>query len=166
MRLLRMLVISDAQHDAADDVGVDRAGELHAPAGPGADALADLGDGAVLERDRARHLDGQQAVVLLPETIELPAHAEDDRHAVVLDQELEEVGEERVGVAEHPGEAVALFLGREVGGEEEELQIARGVDCVGHLGELVAHLIEAARVEGRFEQCARVDGGDLFHRCG
>ena len=75
---------------------------------PAAGALADrpaeaLGRGLV-ELDRARDLDRQHAVLLVPQPLELVADAEDHRHPVVLDQQVEEVQQALVGVRQQPVE--------------------------------------------------------------
>ena len=68
-----------------------------------------------------------------PQLVEPAPDAEDHRHPVVLDQQLEEVDEDRVGVGDRAIEPVLLLGGREVGREEEHLQLAGLVERVGEL---------------------------------
>ena len=107
--------------------------------------------------------DRQQLVLLLPQRVELAPDAEDDRHAVVLDQQLEEVDEDRVGVGDRAVEPVLLLRGREVGREEEHLQLAVVVERVGELAELLADVSSLSCSLRDLEQRAGVDRGDLLH---
>ena len=118
-------LVADAQDDTAEDLGVDAGGELDLLAGLLADAIADALDGRLVELDRRRDLDRQDLVLALPHRIELAADAEQDGHAVLLDEELEEVHDGLVRVLDDACEAVLLLLRGEVGREEEHLT-ARG----------------------------------------
>jgi hypothetical protein len=102
--------------------------------------------------------------VVLPALVELAPDAVDQRHAVLLDQEVEEVGQQRVGAAEHARQPVLLLVRREVGREEEHLKVAVGVERVRELGELLVEYVEALVADAHLEQRLRVDGRDLFHR--
>ncbi len=92
------------------------------------------------------------------------ANAEDHRHAVVFDQQLEEVQERLVGAVEQPPEAVLLLLRGEVGSEEEQRELAVLRQRVGELPELLAQDVELALLERDLEQRARVDAGELVHQ--
>jgi hypothetical protein len=83
---------------------------------------------------------------------------------VVLDQDLEEVDEDRVGVGDRAVQPVLLLDRREVGREEEHLQLAGLVERVGELAELVPDEIELVVLGRDLEQRAGVDRGDLLHR--
>src|SRR5919202_7019148 len=155
--------VADPQHDAAEHVGVDDGGELHLAPGLAADLLADARRHRLVELDRARDLDREELVALLPHPVELAADAEQRRHAVILDQQREEVLHGLVGAVERRREAVLLLLGREVRREEERLQVAALAQGVGELADLVADDVELVLVLGDLEQRARVDLGDLFH---
>jgi hypothetical protein len=61
---------------------------------------------------------------------------------VLLDEELEEVDDRLVGPVEQLREAVLLLLGREVGREEEDRELAVVVQRVGDLAELLADLVD------------------------
>src|SRR3954462_9242080 len=74
--------------DATEDVGIDRARQLHAAAGLAPDLLPDPRGDRLVEGHGARDLDGQEAVLLLPHPVELAADPEDDRHPVVLHQQF------------------------------------------------------------------------------
>ena len=120
-------------------------------------------DGLLVELDRGGHVHRQELVALLPQPVVLAPDAEDRRHAVVLQQQLEEVEEDRLGTVDRPPQAVHLLLGGEVRREEEDLEPAVAVERVGELAELLAHLVELVLVVRRLEQRAGVDGGDLLH---
>jgi hypothetical protein len=93
----------------------------------------------------------------------LAADAEDHRHAVVLDEQLEEVPHGGVGVDHGLAQALLLLLGREVRREEEGLQLAAVVQRVGELADLVAHVVQLVVLGGDLVQRPRVDLGDLLH---
>ena len=88
--------------------------------------------------------------------------AEDDRHAVVLDQQLEEVHERRVRVHERALEPLLLLLGREVGREEEDRSSRFCSSASANCAELLLDRVELAVLLGDLEQRARVDLCDLL----
>ena len=90
-----------------------------------------------VELDGAGDGDVDAAVLVLPELVELAADAEDLRHPVLLDQQLEEVDELRLGAGDRPLQPLHLLGRGEVGAEEEDLQLAVAVDRVGELAELL-----------------------------
>ena len=124
--------------------------------------LADARDGLLVERDRARDLDREQLVLLLPQLLEPGADPEDHRHPVALDQRLEEVHERRLGALDRAVQRVLLLIAGEVGGEEELRQVAALVQRVGELPELLVDRVEDVMVLRDLEQRARVDLGDLL----
>jgi len=73
----------------------------------------------------------QQLVLLFPQRVVVRADAEEDRHAVLLDQQLEEVQDHRVGVRHDALEAVLLLL-------------RRGAPRVGRLDEAADRLLGLA----------------------
>src|SRR4029077_12405387 len=84
-------------HDQpAEDVGVHPALELNRltglPLDLRADPLGDLG----IELNGAGHGDSEALVLLVPERVELLPDPEQDRHAVLLQQEVEEVEQLRL----------------------------------------------------------------------
>jgi hypothetical protein len=81
---------------------------------------------------------------------------------VALDECLEEVHEARLRVLDPTPQTLLLLLGREIRREEEDRQVAVGVQRFGELAELLADLVEDAALLGDFEQRARIDPGDLF----
>src|SRR3954447_4625429 len=146
--------VPHAEHDAAQDVGVDRARQLDVLARLLADPLAELvGDGRV-ERDRAGDLDGQQAVLPVPQHLELLACSEQHRHAVIFDQHVQEVDEDRVGVHERTIEPPLLLVGREVRREEEDRELAILLDRLREGGELLLDQVELLVLLGDLEQRA------------
>src|SRR3954451_21558518 len=116
-------LVADADDDAAEDVGVDLRGELDLAAGLVGDPVADLADRALVELDRRGDRDRQQLVLVLPERVVGAPDPEDHRHAVILDQQLEEVDEDLVGPVERLVQPLRLLLGGEVRGEEEDLEV-------------------------------------------
>src|SRR3954447_21956398 len=155
--------VADADDDAAEDVRIDLGREVDLAAGLLGDLVADLADGLLVELDRGGHSHGQELVLLLPQPVVPAPDAEDDRHPVVLDQQLEEVDERRVGAGDRAVQPVLLLGRREVGREEEHLQLARLVERVGELAELLAHQVDLVLLLRDLEQRAGVDGGDLLH---
>src|SRR3954464_2466929 len=157
-------LVADAHDDAAEDVGLDRRRQLHLAAGLLGDLVADVLDDLLVELDGGGDLDRQQLVVVLPQGVVGAPGAQQRGHPVLLDQQLEEVDEDRLGVRDRLVQALGLLLGREVGREEEDLQVAILGERVGDLAQLLTHLVELAGVLGDLEQRARVDLGDLLHR--
>src|SRR5215210_1430359 len=155
--------VADPDDDAAEDVGVDLRREVDLAIGLLGDPVADLLDRRLRQLDGGGDGDGQEPVLVLPQLVELRAHAEQHRHAVLLDQQLEEVDGRLVGAGDRLVETLALLAGVEVRGEQEHLQLARAVQCISELAELVAHLVELALLLGDLEQGAGVDRGDLLH---
>src|SRR4051794_28445536 len=156
-------LVADADDDAAQQVGVDVGGELDLSAGLFGDPVADLADGGLVELDCRRDGDREEPVLLLPQPVVGTADAEDHRHAVVLDQELEEVDEDVVGTADRLVQPFLLLLAGEVGREEEDLEVVGGPQRVGEVAELLLDLVELALLAGHLEQRPGVDLGDLLH---
>ena len=96
--------------------------------------------------------------------LELLAGAEDHGHAVVFDQQLQEVQEGLVGAFQDPRQRVLLLGGGEIGREEEHRQLAVLIERVGELAELLAQLIQLALVARDLEQRAGVYLGELLHQ--
>src|SRR5215217_195750 len=157
-------LVADAQDDPAEDLGLDAGGELDLLAGLLADAVADALHGPLIELDRRGDLDRKDLVLALPHRVVLAADAEQDGHAVLLDEELEEVHDRLVRVHEDAGEAVPLLLRGEVGREEEHRQLAVLAERVGERAQLLADDVELVVLVGDLEQRTCVDLGDLFHR--
>ena len=118
-----------------------------------------------VELDRAGYLDGQQPVLLLPQPLELLADAEDHRHAVLLDQQLEEVDEQGVGSGEQRAERLPLLLRGEVGREEEDRR-ARGSASSASANWPSCSCSSSMRagVARDLEQRASVYAGELLHQ--
>ena len=125
-----------------------------------ADPLGDLR----IELDGAGHGDAEALVLLGPERVELAADPEEHRHPVLLQQQVEEVDQLRLGAGDRLREAVLLLGGREVGAEEEELHLAVLRECIGELAELLADRVELALLLGHPEEGLRIYAGDLLHR--
>src|SRR4051794_22963532 len=125
--------VADLQDDAAEDLVVDPARELDLLAGLAFDLFADPLHNRFVEVDGAGDGDVEAAVLLLPELVELAADTEDFRHPVLLDQQLEEIRQLRLGAGDRPSQTVLLVGGGEVGAEQEHLQFLITVDRVGKL---------------------------------
>jgi hypothetical protein len=82
---------------------------------------------------------------------------------VLLDQQLEEVQDHRVGAGHDALQSVLLLGRREIRREEEHLELARLVQRVRERAELLAHEVKLVLVGGDLEQRARIDRGDLLH---
>src|SRR5215211_122714 len=104
-------LVADADDDAADDVRLDLGRELDLAAGLLGDPVADVAHGALVELDRGRDLDRKQPVVALPKVVVVATDAEDRRHPVVLQQQLEEVEDDRLGPVDGAMQPVLLLLG-------------------------------------------------------
>src|ERR1019366_6724183 len=150
--------------DAAQDVRVHARGQRDLAPGALPDRPAEALGGLLVELDRARDLHRQQLVLLLPQALVLVADAEDHRHAVVFDEQGEEVQQDLISSLEHAAEGLLLLGGGEVGREEEHCQLAMLVQRIGELGELLAQLVELALLAGDLEQRACVDLGELLHQ--
>src|SRR4051794_17376292 len=120
-------LVADLQDDAAEDLGVDAAGQLDLLAGLALDLLAHLLDHRRLQRDRAGDGHVDAPVLLLPELVELAADAEDLRHPLLLDQQLEEVQQLGIDAGDGAFQPRHLLRRGEVGTEEEDLQLAVAV---------------------------------------
>src|SRR5215216_6678000 len=155
--------VADLDDDAAQDVRVHAGGDVDLAIGLLGDAVAELGDDLLVELHCGRDLHRQQLVLLLPQRVVVRADAEERRHAVLLDQQLEEVHDHRIRVRHHAVEPVLLLGRREVRREEEDLQVAGLAEGVGERAELVADQVQLVLVLGDLEQRARVDRCDLFH---
>src|SRR5919204_2574309 len=136
--------VPDSQHEAADDAVVDLALKLDRLPGLTLDLGAHPSNDLRIEVDSARQPHLQLPVLGCPQVVEAPADAEDDRHAVLLGEQLEEVDQLGLGSGDSPRDPVA-FLGRaEVGAEQEYLQVAALGYGVGELPELLADGVELA----------------------
>src|ERR671919_564552 len=156
--------VAHLDDDAAQDAGLHAGGQLDLATSLPGDLVSELLDDRLVELDGRGDLDREQLVLVLPQPVDVAADAEDHRHAVLLDQQLEEVQDHRVGARDGALQPVLLLLRGEVGREEEDLELARLVEGVGERAELVAHLVELVLVLGDLEQRTRVDHGDLFHQ--
>src|SRR4051794_35858504 len=113
--------VADLQDDAAEDLAVDATGEIDLLAGLTLDLRPDLLDNRRVELDRAGNRHVEPFVLLLPELLEAGAYTEDLGHALLLDQQLEEVEQLGIGAAERPVQAADLLRRGEVRAEEEDL---------------------------------------------
>src|SRR5215216_6139418 len=155
--------VADLDDDAAQDVRVHVRGDVDLAIGLLGDPVAELGDDLLVQLHGGRDLHRQQLVLLLPQRVVVRADAEERRHAVLLDQQLEEVHDHRIRVRHHAVEPVLLLGRREVRREEEDLQVAGLAEGVGERAELLADHVELVLLGRHLEQRARVDRGDLFH---
>src|SRR3954447_25934015 len=156
--------VADPHHQAAEDVGIDVRRQLDRAARLLPDAVADALDDLLVELHGRGDGDREELVLLVPERVELPPDAQQRRHPVVLDQQLEEVLHDRLGVRDRLVQPVLLLVRREVRREEEHLQVAVAVEGVGELADLLVDLVELVRVLRGLEERAGVDGGELLHR--
>src|SRR5512139_4109336 len=129
--------VAHLQLQAADDRGVDLALQLDRLPGLTLDLGADGLDHGAVELDGAGHGDAEALVLLRPELVEAPADREQGRHPVLLSEQLEEVDELGLGAVDRARDPVPLLRGREVGAEEEDLQVPVAVELVGNLAELL-----------------------------
>src|SRR5580765_3919743 len=151
------------EDDAADQVGVDRARRLDGPAGGLLDLLDDRASLVLGELERGGQLDGELPLLAGGEPLELLADLLDLPAAALLDQEPQEVAEERVGVA---GDRVD-------GGELRplvELRVAQDLRELRHLAlhldevaELLAHLCQLPSLLRGLEQRPCIGAMDHAH---
>jgi hypothetical protein len=155
--------LPDAQDDPAEDVGVDGGLELDLAAGLLADLAADALDRGRVELDGRGDLDRAGACSPRPRAGRTPAEAEDRRHAVLLDEQLEEVLHDGVGAVEQPSSPSFFSAVEKYGREEERLQLAVAVQGLRELAELLLDHVDLPAVLGDLEERAGVDAGDLLH---
>src|SRR3954471_2047165 len=155
--------VADAQHDAAENVGLDRRREVDLAVRLLGDAIPEVLDDLLVELDRRGHLHGQELVLLAPQLVVVAADAMDHGHPVLLEQQLEEVQEDRLRAVDRLVQALLLLLRREVRREEERGQRAVLVEGVDELGQLLADLVELVLVARDLEERSSVDLGDLLH---
>ena len=120
---------------------------------------------SVGQLDRRGDLHRKHLVLLLPERLEALADAEERGHAVLLDEQAEEVQDDRVGVRRRAVVSPSIFSSVEKYGEKKKTCRSRlSAIGVGDLAELLAHVVELVGLLGDLEQRAGVDLGDLLHR--
>jgi hypothetical protein len=156
--------VSHLQDDAAEDLLVDATGQLDLLAGLAPDLLADLAHHRRVQLDGAGHGHVDPPVLPLPQLLELAPDAEDLRHPVLLDQQLQEVDELGIGAADGALQPVALLGRGEIGAEEEDPKLAIGVQGVGELDQLVADRVELALIPGDLEERLGVYASGVRHR--
>src|SRR6202034_2480029 len=156
--------VSDPDDDAAENVRVHARSERDLAFGPLADRLAEILGGLLIELDRAGDLDRQNLVLLIPQPLILVTGAEDHGHAVVLDQQAEEVQERLVRPVQQTAERLDLLGAREVRREEEHRQLPVLVERIRELRELRAQLVELALLQSHSEQRAGIYLGQLLHQ--
>src|SRR3954453_18297949 len=157
-------LVAHTQHDAADDVRVDPAGQLDAPAGLVLNPVSDGPDERVVQLDCAGHLDREHLVLLAPELVERPSYTEGSREPVAFGQQLQEVEEALVASLDDLADRVLLLDRAEARREEEGLQVLVFAQRVRPGRELLLDLVQLAMFHGGLEQRARIDLGDLFHQ--
>ena len=116
------------------------------------DLLADFLDDRRVQLDGAGDGDVDTAVLLLPELVELAPDAEDLRHPVLVDEQLEEVDQLGLGARDRPLDPLLLLRRGEVGAEEEDLQLAVAVDGIGELAQLLLQRVQLAFVAAHLEE--------------
>src|SRR5680860_1206277 len=147
--------VAHLQDDAAEDLLVDPTGQI--------DLLADLPDHSRIELGRAGHGDVDLPPLPLPDHIELAADAEQLRHPPLLDQQLEEVDQLGLGAVERPAQPLDLLGRGEVRAEEEDLQLAPGVERRGELAQPLADRVELALRLGHVEEGFGVYASRVLH---
>ncbi len=156
-------LIPDAKDEAADDLGIDDGVQADLLARLRTDALTERIGGGRVERDRRGDLHGQHLLLLLDETVEDPPDAEERRGAVLLDQEPEEVPNDRIGTLNRAVETIELLLGGEVRREEEHLKLPVARERIGELAELLTDHRKVLMALGDLEERSRVDLSEGFH---
>src|ERR1700712_1834589 len=157
-------LVADLQDDAADDLGVDRGGQLDVASGLLADSVAEGAGRRRVERSGRGDQHRELAVFLIGKTVKQRAYAAECRHAVLLHEQLDEVAQHRIEPGEHLVELLVLLRGREVRREEERTQIVIRIERVGDLAELGAHDVHFVLVVRHSEQRAGVHVCDFLHR--
>src|SRR3954454_16531569 len=151
------------QDQPTQDVRVDPGGELDRGAGLLLDLRSDPLRDPGVEIHRARHRDPEALVLLVPEGVELALDPEDRGHPALLQEQLEETAQLRLGIRDRLMEPLDLLGGGEIRTEEEELHVPVAVEGVDELAELVADRVELPTVLRRPEQGPRVYASDLLH---
>src|SRR6516165_8730813 len=156
--------VADPQDDPTDDVRVHACRQRDVAPRALPNRLDQAGGGLLVERDRARDLHRERLVLLLPQPPVLVTDAEEHRHAMVFDQQGEEVQQDLIGVHEQRGQRALLLFDAEVGREEEHRQLAVASQGVGELAELLADLVQLSVRTGGLEQRAAIYPGELLHQ--
>src|SRR6185437_12262844 len=104
-------LVTHADDDPTDQIGVDRGGELHPLARLLLDLLADAVDRLLVELHRAGHRHLEQVLLLAPEVVERAPDPKQHRQAVLLGEDLEEAYEVLVAPLDHLRHVVLLLLG-------------------------------------------------------
>src|SRR6516165_9400957 len=156
--------VADPQDDPTDDVRVHACRQRDVAPRALPNRLDQAGGGLLVERDRARDLHRERLVLLLPQPPVFVTDAEENRHAMVFDQQGEEVQQDLIGVHQQRGQRALLLFDAEVGREEEHRQLAVGSQGVGELAQLLADLLQLAMLTGHLEQRAAIYAGELLHQ--
>ena len=158
--------VAHPDDEAAEDVGLDRSRRAR-PCGRSARRCDRRSGSTVAWSSSTAEVTCDRAGACSPRaraSSTLAPDAEDDRHAVVLDQQLEEVDEDRVGVGDRAVEPVLLLGGREVGREEEHLQLAVARRARRRTAPSCSRIASSLSLLLRdLEERAGVDRGDLLH---
>src|SRR5581483_6963177 len=148
------------EDDAADQGGVDLALSLDSLAG----CLLDLGDDVarllVGELERRRQLDRQLALLARGKALELLRDLVDLSPAPLLDQQAEDVEDERVGVAGDDVDGRGLGALVELRVAEDLLEVRNLPHRLDEVAELLAHVAQAPGFPRRLEQRPRVGAMD------
>src|SRR5581483_4328875 len=151
------------QDDAADQLGIDMPRRLDGPAGRALDLLDDRARLFLRQLEGGRQLDAQLPLLARRQLLELRRDLVDLTPAPLLDQQAEQVEDERVGVAGDRVDRGALRAPVELRVAQDLLQLGDLLRHLDEVGQLLAHLGQAARLLRRLEQRPRVGPVDDRH---
>src|SRR5581483_6955212 len=136
---------------------------LDGPAGRALDLLDDRARLFLRQLEGGRQLDAQLPLLARRQLLELRRDLVDLTPAPLLDQQAEQVEDERVGVAGDRVDRGALRAPVELRVAQDLLQLGDLLRHLDEVGQLLAHLGQAARLLRRLEQRPRVGPVDDRH---
>src|SRR5581483_11008438 len=151
------------EDDAADQVWVDCTRRLDRAPGDALDLSDDLARLVLGELDRGRQLDVQLPLLSRGELLELAGDLVDLSPTPLLDQQAQQVEEERVGAARDRIDDGALCAPVQLRVAQDLLQLRDLLRRLDEVGQLLAHVRQAARLLRRLEEGAGVRPVDDRH---
>src|SRR5581483_8088790 len=144
------------EDDAADQAGVDRARRLDRAAGDALDLADDLARLVLAELDRGRQLDVQLPLLARGELLELGGDLVDFSPAPLLDQQAQQVEDERIRVSGDRVDGGALRAAVELRVAQDLLQLGHLVRRLDEVGELLADVAQPPGLLRGLEQRPRI----------
>ena len=152
--------VVDAQHEPAQDVGIDPLGQPRLAAGRAPHALHDQALDVGRDGHRRRHFDLDHPGRLGDETLVLVGDLAGDRDPALLEHDRQRARRETVGVAGELCQHPQLGLGVDLRVEDGVRQWPRLIESLDEVAQVGAGALDRAGRGGRREQGGRVHAGD------